>query len=76
VTREQMASFLTRGLDLPAPTIPINFSDVSRTNVHRSNIQALAGAEITLGCGGDRFCPADPVRRDQMASFLIRGLDR
>jgi hypothetical protein len=76
VTREQMASFLTRGLDLPAPTTPINFSDVSRTNVHRSNIQALAGAEITLGCGGDRFCPADPVRRDQMASFLIRGLDR
>jgi hypothetical protein len=33
---------------------------------------------ITLGCNPpvqDRFCPTDPVRRDQMASFLVRALD-
>jgi hypothetical protein len=75
VSREQMASFLSRGLDLPAPATPIVFRDVAPSNVHRANIQALAGAEITLGCGADRFCPTDPVRRDQMASFLIRALD-
>lgn len=74
VTRQQMASFLTRGLELEVPDEPILFADVSTDNVHHDSIQALAGAEITLGCGGGNFCPGDSVTRAQMASFLVRAL--
>ena len=74
VTRQQMASFLTRALDLQPPDVPIVFDDVSENNTHNEAIQALAAAEITLGCGPGVFCPANPVRRDQMASFLTRAL--
>ena len=71
VTREQMASFLVRALDLePVATGP--FTDLA-PNVHFGDINALAAAGITLGCAADRFCPTDPVQRDQMASFLARA---
>ena len=36
-------------------------------------VDALAAAGITLGCEAGRYCPADPVRRDEMASFLARA---
>ena len=75
VTRQQMASFLTRALDLGAPDEPLQFDDVSEDNTHYDAIQSLAAAEITLGCGPGEFCPADPVTREQMASFLVRSLD-
>jgi len=26
---------------------------------------------ITGGCGGDNFCPNDPITRAQMAVFLV-----
>jgi hypothetical protein len=34
----------------------------------------LADEGITTGCTATRFCPADPVTRGQMASFLARAL--
>ncbi len=74
VTREQMASFLVRALDLPAGTA--SFTDVGDT-VHAPDIAALATAGITKGCNpptNDMFCPTDPVTREQMASFLSRAL--
>ncbi len=42
----------------------------------RSNINAIAEEGVTLGCdeAGTLFCPDDPVRRDQMASFIGRAL--
>ena len=74
VTREQMASFLARALDLD-PVAGDLFDDVS--GVHEGNINALARAGVTEGCdqSGDLFCPRDPVRRDQMASFVARARD-
>lgn len=75
VTREQMATFLARALDLPAGSSGA-FSDVSST-VHRADIQALATAGITRGCNppaNDRFCPQAPVTRGAMAAFLVRAL--
>ena len=33
----------------------------------------MAAAGITGGCGGDDFCPQNPVRRDQMAVFLLKA---
>lgn len=75
VTREQMASFLVRALDLPAGSAV--FSDAG-DSVHVSDIAALASAGVTRGCNppdNDQFCPQDPVTREQMASFLARALD-
>ena len=74
VTREQMASFLVRALGLPAGTA--SFTDVG-DSIHAADISALAEAGITKGCNpptNDRFCPQNPVTREQMASFLTRGL--
>jgi hypothetical protein len=73
VNRAQMATFLTRALDLPAGSA--TFGDVSDGNVHGESIAALASAGITAGCEPGLFCPWDPVTRAQMASFLARALD-
>jgi hypothetical protein len=44
-------------------------------SVHEANIEALAAAGITTGCGNEIFCPEDIVTREQMAAFLQRALD-
>lgn len=74
VTRAQMATFLTRALQLPDDPRQ-SFDDVDPDDVHAPGIRAVAAAGITLGCGdGTRYCPSDGVRRDQMAAFLERAL--
>ena len=35
-------------------------------------IEQLSLEGITGGCGGTNFCPSNPVRRDQMAVFLLK----
>ena len=72
VSRAQMGSFLARAMGLE-PLSGNRFTDVS--GPHAPNINAIAAAGVTLGCNreGTRFCPGDPVRRDQMASFLARA---
>ena len=74
VTREQMATFLVRALDLPAAVG--SFVDTAGS-VHEADSGALAAAGITKGCNppvNDMFCPKDGVTREQMASFLTRAL--
>lgn len=71
VTREQMAAFLVRAFDLP-PTADTPFTDV--TGTFEDDINRLAAVGITKGCTSTTFCPADPVTREQMASFLVRAL--
>ena len=75
VSREQMASFLVRALDLPAAQEDYFVDDDG--SGHEANINALRLAGITRGCrlGSDHFCPSDRVSREQMASFLARALD-
>ena len=73
VTRGQMASFLARALGLPAATRDF-FTD-DETSVHEADINRVAAAHIAAGCGTGRFCPAQSVTREQMASFLARALD-
>jgi outer membrane protein assembly factor BamB len=73
VTRAQMASFLARGLALASGSH--RFRDVS--GPHADAIGAVAAAGIARGCGdGTRYCPEEPVRRDQMVAFLHRALER
>ncbi|MGH8912857.1 MAG: SpoIID/LytB domain-containing protein [Acidimicrobiia bacterium] len=74
VTRQQMASFIVRALDLaPAPDDAFVDDDGS---IHQGDINSLAAAGITKGCNppaNDRFCPEQAVTRGQMAAFLVRA---
>lgn len=45
-------------------------------NLHEGNIEAIAAEGITLGCGPELYCPANPVTRAEMAAFLLRALSR
>ncbi len=71
VTREQMASFLVRALDLPATSTDF-FTD-DEASSHEGNINRLAASGITAGCATGKFCPSGTVTREQMASFLARA---
>ena len=73
VTREQMATFLARALNLPA-TNTDHFTDDNNSS-HQDNINRLAQTNITLGCAPNQYCPNQPVTREQMATFLARALN-
>ncbi len=73
VTREQMASFLSRALDLPPGDGSAFVDDAS--SVHSTDINSLAAAGITRGCDVDRYCPGRPVTRAEMATFLMRAFE-
>lgn len=72
VTREQMASFLVRALGLPDTALDF-FTD-DEDSIHEGDINRLAAAGITTGCGATNYCPTALVTREQMASFLVRAL--
>ena len=75
VTRGQMATFLKRAFEL-APGPSAGFVDIAG-NTHADHIDALAAAEITVGCAvnPDRYCPHASVPRGQMATFLTRAIE-
>jgi hypothetical protein len=52
------------------------FGDVASDSVHHDAVSELSDAGVTAGCADGRYCPRDPVLREQMASFLVRGLPR
>jgi hypothetical protein len=72
LTRGQMASFLKRALNLAATSADY-FSD-DNGSVYEADINALAAAAITSGCGAGRFCPNGALSRAEMATFLVRAL--
>lgn len=72
LTREQMASFLARALELP-PATRDYFTD-DQGSGHEGDINRLAASGITGGCGGTSFCPRSAITREQMAAFLHRAL--
>lgn len=72
VRRDEMASFLARGLELSGPA-PDAFDD-DNGNTHEVNINLLAQAGVTTGCAPQKFCPTEKVTRGQMAAFLRRAL--
>ena len=73
VTRQEMASFLVRALDLRPSAIDY-FAD-DNGSIHEQDNNALAEAQVTLGCNPGLFCPTGTVLREQMAAFLHRALD-
>ncbi|MTV27776.1 hypothetical protein FTX61_20510 [Nitriliruptoraceae bacterium ZYF776] len=84
VTRDQLASFVTRALAYVAtgdadatdalPTDRVRFPDVPTSNAHAEAIATLAGLGIVGGYGDGTYRPRAEVRRDQMATFLVGGL--
>jgi len=73
VTRDQMASFLTRAMGLPSAWKDYFRDDES--NKHEVSINRVARAGVTRGCDSRLYCPSGKVTRAQMASFLDRALD-
>jgi hypothetical protein len=74
--RQQMAVFILKGkhgLCYTPPDCAGMFSDVPCPSTFANWIEAMANEGITGGCGGGQFCPQAPVRRDQMAVFLLKG---
>jgi hypothetical protein len=75
LTRAQVATLIDRtvtevsGGRLPAPAVA-RFTDVG--GVHAPAIERLAAADIVAGRSADRYEPEAPVRRDQLASLLLR----
>ncbi len=74
--RQQMAVFILKGkhgLCYTPPPCTGMFADVPCPSTFANWIEAMANEGITGGCGGGKFCPQNPVRRDQMAVFLLKG---
>jgi len=75
--RQQMAVFLLKARHglcyVPPPCTPGYFADVACPSTFAAWIEALATEGITGGCGNGNYCPTTPVRRDQMAVFLLKA---
>ena len=74
--RQQMAVFLLKarhGLCYVPPVCTGAFPDVPCPSTFANWIEALSAEGITGGCGGGSYCPQNPVRRDQMAVFLLKA---
>src|SRR5688572_15486293 len=78
-SREQMSVFVLiakegAGYTPPACTTPI-FDDVPASSPFCRFIEELSRRGVASGCGGNNFCPQNPVTRAQMAVFVLRTLD-
>ncbi len=68
------AALLTRSLGIPSSPID-QFSD-DENSIFEADINAIAAIGITKGCHDttDRYCPREPVFRDQAATLLTRAV--
>ena len=77
VQRWVMAVWLVRAVDETEPeTVDSSrFADVEVGQWWTPYVERLADLGITRGCSTEpvRFCPTDPVTRQEMASFLVRA---
>ncbi|MGF1666168.1 MAG: SpoIID/LytB domain-containing protein [Acidimicrobiia bacterium] len=77
VTRGQMAAFLVRAFGY-SEVGDVDFEDDDGSEFE-ADIARLATAGVTLGCNppdNDLFCPDQPMTRAEMATFLMRALQR
>jgi hypothetical protein len=74
--RDMMATFIVQTLEAAGYTLPEasdqGFNDIEG-NAHADNINRLAAAGIVEGRSKTRYAPAQRVRRDQMATFLLNA---
>ncbi|MGI8758491.1 MAG: CAP domain-containing protein [Acidimicrobiales bacterium] len=76
VTRDQLASFIARLIERSGgalPAAPVDAFGDDNGSVHELRINQLAAVGIVSGTGGGAYSPREVVRRDQMATFLVRA---
>jgi Tol biopolymer transport system component len=77
VTRGQMAAFLSRAFRLTDLGMSDLFVD-DNGSIFEADIDKLGATGVSRGCNpplNDRFCPDEPVTREQMAAFIHRAVD-
>lgn len=77
VRRDQFSSFMVRTLEaagvvLPAPSDQ-GFADIAG-NAHEGSINIIAQTGITVGTSATTYSPANRLRRDQIASLVLRAV--
>jgi hypothetical protein len=73
-----MAVFLLKtehGAAYVPPACTGVFDDVPCPSPFARWIERLAAEGITVGCGGNNYCPDSPVARGAMATFLSKTFD-
>jgi len=77
--RQQMAVFLMKARHglcyVPPPCTTQIFTDVPCASGFAPWINELVAEGITGGCGTGTYCPADPVKRQQMAVLLLKTFE-
>jgi len=72
-----IAAFVVASSVLPARAQTCTpFTDVGANDPFCTSIQWLFNRGVTLGCTAAQYCPAQFVRRDQMAAFMNRLADK
>ena len=61
-------------LQVSPPPAFATFNDVPVSHPQFQFIEALAASGISVGCGGNNFCPSAALTRGQAAVFLARAL--
>jgi hypothetical protein len=74
--RQQMAVFLLKTEEgssfVPPDCTTQQFDDVPCSSNFARWINELVARGVTAGCGGNNYCPTNPVARQQMAVFLVK----
>jgi hypothetical protein len=50
-----------------------SFTDVPRTSPFFRFVETMLHHSVTVGCGLNAYCPANPVTREQMSVFVLVG---
>ncbi|RUS47126.1 S-layer homology domain-containing protein [Cohnella sp. AR92] len=75
ITREQMASILSRALDLESATAAESLKDMDQVSAWaKSDVQKILSLQIMKG-QGDRFAPKDSVTREMAIVVAMRAYD-
>jgi hypothetical protein len=72
ITRGEMAAFIARALNLSEMTGGTKYTDVEG-NIFENAIDKAVTAGIGFGCTADKYCPDEPLLRDEMAETLVRA---
>ncbi len=72
MSRAEVAAFINRALALPKAQTD-HFAD-DAASLFQTDINALAEAGITYGCGASVFCPDAEASRSEAATFVVRAM--
>lgn len=73
VTRAELATWIARAFDLPAT--PNDYFTDDETSPEEADINRLAAAGLTRGCGPGIFCPTRVTKRGELATVIVRALN-